>query len=70
MIGFFFTCRFLRSKDGMVGRLALLLGSGLSSEVGGVVPPARKYKIHLTISFSYVSLRTRILGQAPFLNRK
>lgn len=30
---FFFTYRFLRSKDGMVGRLALLLGSGLSSEV-------------------------------------
>lgn len=44
MIGSFFTCRFLRSKDGMVGRLALLLGSGLSSEVnkeGRVVLLAR-----------------------------
>jgi hypothetical protein len=33
MIGSFFTCGFLRTKEGMVGRLALLLGSGLSSEV-------------------------------------
>lgn len=32
MIGSFFTCRFLRSRS-KDGRLALLLGSGLSSEV-------------------------------------
>lgn len=49
--------------------VALLLGSGLSSEVNkeGILI-ARKFKIIIT-SY-YVSLRTRILEQAPFLNQK
>lgn len=53
-----------------VGLRSYLEVVSVAKSIRRVVLLARKYNIHLTIRFYYVSLRTRILGQAPFLNRK
>lgn len=53
-----------------VGLRSYLEVVSVAKSIKRVVLLARKYKIHLTICFYYVSLRTRILGQAPFLNQK
>jgi hypothetical protein len=48
-----------------VGLRSYLEVVSVAKSIRRVVLQARKYNIHLTICFYYVSLRTRILGQKP-----